>query len=238
MNVKLDMKEAETFRMLKQQYPDIRNKNKSAVMKEAIDWQYEVDIEKQEELPHHIYNGKEYEEFIEYIEYDDMKPAMEWRITSDDRFQIRAKHRNRRTCRLRDWRDWKSVYTSYDYWKDLDACECLTKVPDGIRIIKMELKDEEMCRCKKEGWRKRDYIIQFWEIENTYQVTEDKLHSYGHWTYLDLDPYEYGAVEVWRCDKWGGGKRMLFTTVGSWPFRGYDTYEDYDRLYNYQQPRF
>ena len=236
--MKLNIKEEETYAILKQDYPDIRKKNKTNVIKEAIDWLYEVDVEKEEEPPHHFYGGKDYEEFIEYIEYDDMKPAMEWRITDDDRFQIRAKHRNRRSCRLKEWRDWKWIYNSIGYWDELHACETFTKVPDGIRIIKMELKEEEMWRCKKEGWRKRDYIIQFWEIENTYQVTEDKLHDYGYWTYIELDPYKYGAVEVWRCDKWGDGRRQLFTSVGSWPYKDGDSYEDYDKLYNYQQPRF
>ena len=238
MNIKLDIKESETFEMLKEQYPDMRNKKKSAVMKEAIDWLYEVDVEKEEEPPHHFYSGKDYDDFLEYLADDDMQPAMEWRITDDDRFQIRAKHRNRRTCRLKEWRDWKWVYYSHQYWSELHACEILTKVPDGIRIVKMELKEEEMWRHTKDNWRKRDYIIQFWEIENTYQVTQDKLDSYAYWTCWDLDPYEYGAVEVWRCDKWAGGHRQLFTSVGTWPHKGYDSYEDYDRLYNYQQPRF
>ena len=238
MNIKLDIKEPETFKMLKQRYPDIRNKNKSNVIKEAIDWLYEVDVEKEEEQPHHVYSGKDYDEFIEYVEYDDMKPAMEWRITDDDRFQIRAKHRNRRTCRLKEWRDWKWIYDSIGYWDELYACERLTKVPDGIRIIKMELKDEEMWRHTEEGWRKRDYIIQFWEIENTFQVTQNKLDSYAFWMAYDLDPHEYGSVEVWRCDKWAGGHRMLWTSVGEWTHKKYDSYEDYDRLYNYQQPRF
>ena len=236
--MKLNIKESETFEMLKQQYPCIRNENRSVVMKEAIDWLYEVDVEKEEEAPHHVYSGKDYNEFIEHIEYDDMKPAMEWRITDDDRFQIRAKHRNRRTCRLKGWRDWKWIYDSYGYWSELYACETLTKVPDGIRIIKMELKDEEMWRHTKEGWRKRDYIIQFWEIENTFQVTQSKLDSYAFWMACDLDPHEYGNVEVWRCDKWASGHRMLFSSVGGYGWKEHDTYEDYDRLYNYQQPRF
>lgn len=241
--MKLNIKEEETFSILKQDYPDIRKHNRKEVLREAINWLYESDN------PTWAYPGHSYwepdpkddyfEEFCNETLCDlDFRPEFEWRVNNKGKFQVREKDRSSRLTYLGDWSDWHARYGSEDYWRGIYYCGKFSKVPDGIRIIKMELKDEEMWRHTKEGWRKRDYIIQFWEIENTFQVTQDKLDSYGFWTYIDLDPYEYGAVEVWRCDKWGDGRRQLFTSVGSWPYKGYDSYEDYDRLYNYQQPRF
>jgi hypothetical protein len=96
--------------------------------------------------------------------------------------------------------------------------------PDGTRLIKLEATN-----CGAFGKRPemyRDFIIQFWEIENTYPVSEYKIDRLEKWLFFKLDPYDVGNFELWRCDKWGGGHRMLMSTIDWFP---------YSNLYHYNQ---
>lgn len=109
-------------------------------------------------------------------------------------------------------------------------CRKAPFIPDATRLIKLTSNDLE--------WSKDlDFIVQFWEIENTHSVLEVKIDKFEHWLAFDVDPHDKGVFELWRCDKWGEGRRMLSSNIDWFPSKGYLNYTALDEQYDYSVPR-
>lgn len=146
---------------------------------------------------------------------------MKLNYTEAESFNLLQRHfpdveKNGARRRLKEAYEWVEGYAETYHWEtdELKSEMIPPFIPDGTRLIKLENDDKE-----------RDFILQFWEIENNYPVSEHKLKRLGHWLFYEIDPYDVGVFELWRCDKWGDGHRRLFSNIDWYVYKGYETYE-------------
>jgi hypothetical protein len=147
---------------------------------------------------------------------------MKLNYTEAESFNLLRQHfpdiqKNGARKRLKEAYEWVQGYAEISNWdtEELKSDMIPPFIPDGTRLIKLENDDKE-----------RDFILQFWEIENKHPVCDDKLERLHHWLFREVDPYDVGVFELWRCDKWGGGHRRLFSNIDWYLYKGYENYEE------------
>ena len=146
------------------------------------------------------------------------------KFTESESFALLSEHfpdlqKNGARKQLKEAYEWVEGYgETYDWEADRCKGDLIPPlIPDATRLIKLEGGEDE-----------RDFILQFWEIENNFPVNELKLNRLEKWLFYELDPFDVGVFELWRCDKWGGGHRRLFTNI-DWfttDLKGYGNYKE------------